>query len=72
MSELSITIIFGTSAVSGYQDNDPDYLEDGAEETFKFNTEAEVDAFLQGIEAMDGWMAYCVKNGDITPEEEDE
>lgn len=39
-----------------------------AAETYRFDTEAELAAFLQGVEAMDGWMGWReVEPGYIHP-----
>ena len=46
----SITIQWGT--VASREDNPP--------KTYEFNTQAELDAFLLGIDEMDGWMEYEV------------
>ena len=62
---MTITIIFGQTAVDRYLDNDPSYVRGGHEEEFVFETSGEVDAFLLGLRSMDGWQAFCVKNGEV-------
>ena len=48
--------------------------EDGQEAiTYKFNTEAEANAFREGIGEMDGWLGYEeVEEGYIHREEEND
>ena len=67
---ISITIIYGTSAVGGYYNNQPGYANEGREMTYNFETQGEVDAFQLGLEEMDGWMAFCVKTEEITTDED--
>ena len=46
MKELSLTITWGT--------------DEDVTQTYTFNTEAEKDAFLWGVEQGDGWFRYEV------------
>jgi hypothetical protein len=46
--EYSVTIGFGSN----------EDLRKATEETFEFATEAELEAFLKGVEAGNGWMDY--------------
>jgi predicted RNA-binding Zn-ribbon protein involved in translation (DUF1610 family) len=44
--------------------------------TYSFSTKAELDAFMEGVEAMDGWMGWDIKEPGYVhgeePEDEDE
>ena len=53
----SITIQWGT--VASREDNSP--------KTYEFNTQAELDSFMLGIDEMDGWMEYAVVCEDADP-----
>ena len=46
---FSVTIQWGAAPELG---NDPI--------TYRFATQAELDAFLQGVDAMDGWLGYTI------------
>ena len=69
MSEkpCSVTIVFGDSATRRYAEGE-NSLEKlaghGSVETFGYDTQAELDAFIEGLDAMNGWMDYCVYMGD--------
>ncbi len=62
----SVTLLFGQDAISEFEDMDANInlderleaatAESGMCNTFSFDTKQEMDAFMQGIDAMDGWM----------------
>lgn len=39
-------------------------LDEREPQTYSFGTEAELDAFLEGVDAMDGWMDYQIVEED--------
>ena len=52
-----ITIIFGTEAVKGI-----DPVEEGLnKKTYEFETQAELNAFLKGVDEGNGWLEYEVQ-----------
>ena len=53
-----ITIIFGTEAVKGI-----DPVEEGLnKKTYEFETQAELNAFLKGVDEGNGWLEYEVQD----------
>ncbi len=54
MLPFSVSVKFGTMP-------DPE----NAPIVYRFATQAELDAFLQGVEAMDGWLAYEIVEDDM-------
>lgn len=57
----SVKLVLGEQASILHTDGaSDDVVQDfGSIETFTFNTEAELNAFLQGLETMEGWLGYC-------------
>ena len=52
-----ITIIFGTEAVKGI-----DPVEEGLnKKTYEFETQAELNAFLKGVDEGNGWLEYEIQ-----------
>jgi len=49
----SVTIQWGTVASLDTESNPP--------QTYEFDTKAELDAFLMGVDEMDGWLEYHIK-----------
>ena len=62
------TIVFGDHAAilheSGYSDDEvSDY---GEIQTFEFDTDAELKAFYQGLEALEGWLGWTIHDSNNT------
>lgn len=62
-----VTIVFGTEEVCLYE-NDPSQLEGLLQtnhaNTFTFDTEQELSAFLLGVEEACGWLDYTIVKDD--------
>lgn len=58
----SVTIVFGEQAAQHHENgaSDEEVLDLGSIETFGFETEAELKAFMLGLESMEGWMGYTI------------
>lgn len=81
--KFSVTILWGDehdSLLPGEDEeelgSEPEYftaeaIEDDAE-TYTFDTQAELDAFMQGCHACNGWLSFYVKNDFIGQESEDQ
>ena len=50
LKKIKVTLVWG----SGYD----------VEKTYEFASPAEKDAFMKGVEAMDGWLEYSVVGDD--------
>ena len=67
---LEITMVFGTEAVDALYDSGITKARryakngDGMIVKKKFNTQQEMDAYLAGINDMDGWYKYAVIDSD--------
>jgi hypothetical protein len=80
--KCSITILWGDEHDSVLPDDDEESLScewelftDEAKEeaeTYTFDTQAELDAFMQGCHACNGWLSFYVKNDFIGQESEDQ
>lgn len=61
---FTTTIVFGDIASKRYAEGETDdeKLEEvGSVQTFTFNSAAEQQAFLDGVDAANGWLDYAVK-----------
>lgn len=61
---FTTTIVFGDLASKRYAEGETDDAklnEEGSVETFTFNSAAEQQAFLDGVDAANGWLDYAVK-----------
>lgn len=57
------TIVFGEIATRRYQEGERDHAklsDEGNVETFSFSTQAERDAFIDGVEAGSGWLEHMI------------
>lgn len=52
-----------------YPDPNEDGTDNRPEETFKFETKAEADAFMTGVVSAEGWMGYEVLHDTRTGED---
>ena len=56
----AIKIVLGEEAAERHQEGLPDSVvtEYGDIDAFVFETQAELDAFVMGLEALDGWLGW--------------
>ena len=52
-----VTIIWGTEAVKGVDEPEENYTK----KTYEFETQAELNAFLKGVDEGNGWLEYEVE-----------
>jgi len=69
MEQYKLRCYWGTGAARWAEEQEPEVLDstssnyngdDGIEEIIVFNTAAEVNAFIKGVEASNGWNRYLI------------
>ena len=63
-----IKLVFGNAAIDRHVNGatDEEVRDEGDIVEVEYETKAEFDAFMEGVEMASGWMDYCIYNEHLT------